>query len=548
MSATILIRSLTIGHDPLVLANNVDLTIAPGHVIGLVGPNGAGKTTLLRLIAGQDPVGAGTINVAPPSATVGYLPQEVQATGNDSTDETVLEFVGRRTGVAAAEAAMNAAADALATGAANADDHYATALETWLALGGADLDSRVAIAMADVGLQVAPSHRVAELSGGQAARLGLGSLLLARFDIFCLDEPTNNLDTAGLATLENFVCAQRNAVVLVSHDRTFLERVATDIVELDPIEKRGQTFSGGYRAYLDERELRKRHEREAFDDYEQTRSDLLGRANTVRNWTYEGVKSAKKKTDNDKIGSKKRAESSEKQAAKARRLERAADRIEEVAEPRKVWELRYEIAAAPRSGDLVASLRGAAVTLGTFRLGPVDLDLHWADRVVITGPNGAGKSTLLGVLLGEIAPTEGTATLGNSVEVGVLDQRRTLFDTSDTLMTITERELPLLLLPDRRTLLAKFGLGADDVRRPAAQLSPGERTRAQLALFQARGVNLLVLDEPTNHLDLPAIEQLEAALDRFEGTLILVTHDRQMLENVAVTRQVEVADGVVRIL
>jgi ATPase subunit of ABC transporter with duplicated ATPase domains len=548
MSATILIRSLTIGHDPLVLATNVNLTIAPGHVIGLVGPNGAGKTTLLRMIARQGPVGAGSISVAPPSATVGYLPQEVQATGNDSTDETVAEFIGRRTGVTAAEAAMNAAADALATGTANADDHYATALETWLALGGADLDSRVAVAMADVGLQVAPSHRVAELSGGQAARLGLASLLLARFDIFCLDEPTNNLDTAGLATLEAFVRAQRNAVVLVSHDRAFLERVATDIVELDPIEKRGQTFSGGYRAYLDERELRKRHEREAFDDYEQTRSDLLGRANTVRNWTYEGVKSAKKKTDNDKIGAKKRAESSEKQAAKARRLERAADRIEEVAEPRKVWELRYEIAAAPRSGDLVASLRGAAVTRDTFRLGPIDLDLHWADRMVITGPNGAGKSTLLGVLLGEITPTEGTATLGNSVAVGVLDQRRTLFDTSDTLMTITERELPLLLLPDRRTLLAKFGLGADDVRRPAAQLSPGERTRAQLALFQARGVNLLVLDEPTNHLDLPAIEQLEAALDRYEGTLILVTHDRQMLENVAVTRHVEVTDGVVRIL
>jgi ATPase subunit of ABC transporter with duplicated ATPase domains len=545
MSATILIRSLTIGHDPIVLASNVDLTIAPGHVIGLVGPNGAGKTTLLRMIAGLGPISEGSVVLAPPTATVGYLPQEVQGASETTASETIVEFVGRRTGVNAAETAMNAAADEMAAGQPSADDRYAESLDRWLALGGADLDSRLETALADVGLHAATTHRVAELSGGQAARLGLASLLLARFDIFCLDEPTNNLDTQGLATLEQFVRAQRNAVVLVSHDRSFLEQVATEIVELDPIERRAQTFAGGYRAYLDERELRKRHEREAFEDYESAKGDLLGRANTVRNWTYEGVKAAKKKTDNDKIGAKKRAESSEKQAAKARRLERAAERLDEVAEPRKVWELRYEIAAASRSGDLVASLRGAVVDRGDFRLGPVDLDIHWADRLVITGPNGAGKSTLLAMLLGELSPTSGTAILGSGVQSGVLDQRRTLFETSDSLMKITERELPSLLLPDRRTLLAKFGLGADDVRRPAVELSPGERTRAQMAIFQARGVNLLVLDEPTNHLDLPAIEQLESALDRYEGTLILVTHDRQMLDNVRVTRSVSVDHGVV---
>jgi ATPase subunit of ABC transporter with duplicated ATPase domains len=547
MSATILLRSLTIGHDPVVLAANVDLTIAPGHVIGLVGPNGAGKTTLLRMIAGLGSVSAGTIVLAPPAATVGYLPQEVQGAAETTTTETITDFVGRRTGVAAAEEAMNASADAMAAGEPGADDAYAAALDRWLALGGADIDSRLAAALADVGLSAATSHRVSELSGGQAARLGLASLLLARFDIFCLDEPTNNLDTAGLATLEQFVRAQRNAVVLVSHDRSFLEHVATDIVELDPVERRAQTFSGGYQSYLDERELRKRHEREAYDDYESARGDLLGRARTVRNWTYEGVKSAKQKTDNDKIGAKKRAESSEKQAAKARRLERAADRLDEVAEPRKVWELQYEIAAASRSGNLVASLRGATVDRGDFRLGPVDLDIHWADRVVVTGPNGSGKSTLLALLLGELTPTSGTVSLGSGVEGGVLDQRRTLFETNDSLMTITERELPALLLPDRRTLLAKFGLGSDDVRRPAAELSPGERTRAQMAIFQARGVNLLVLDEPTNHLDLPAIEQLEAALDRYEGTLILVTHDRQMLDNVTVTRSISVDAGKVTV-
>lgn len=542
MSATILLRALTIGHDPVVLATGVDLTIAPGHVLGLVGANGAGKTTLLRMIAGLAPVSSGSVTYAPPHASVGYLPQEVQG-GDTNLQESVLEFVSRRTGVHDAEIEMNMAADDLARSVVGAEDRYTEALDRWLSLGGADLDSRFESALFEVGLDVAPTRLVHELSGGQAARLGLACLLLARFDVFCLDEPTNNLDPAGLATLEKFVRTQKNAVVLVSHDRAFLERVTTEIVELDPIERRALTYSGGYRSYLDEREVRRRHEREAFENYEATKDDLLSRARTVRNWTYEGVKAAKKKTDNDKIGAKKRAESSEKQAAKARRLERAAERIDEVGEPRKVWELRYEIAPAGRSGQVVASLRGAVVERGVFRLGPVDLDIHWADRIAITGPNGAGKSTLLALLLGELAPTSGTAHLGHSVEVGVLDQRRTLFETDNSLLTISEHELPALLLPDRRTLLAKFGLGTNDVDRPASLLSPGERTRAQLAFFQARGVNLLVLDEPTNHLDLPAIEQLEAALNRYEGTLILVTHDRKMLEAVTLTRSMSVAHG-----
>ncbi len=547
MSATILLRALTIGHDPLVLATGVDLTIAPGHVIGLVGANGAGKTTLLRMVAGLLPVSVGSIAFAPPQALVGYLPQEVQGAREADANETVLDFVGRRTGVRDAEQEMDRAADDLARGTAGADQQYADALERWLSLGGADLDSRFEAALFDVGLQTEPTHLVSQLSGGQAARLGLACLLLARFDVFCLDEPTNNLDAGGLAILEQFIRAQRNAVVLVSHDRAFLERVTTDIVELDPIERRALTFSGGYRSYLEERELRRRHDREAFEDYDASHGDLLARARTVRNWTYEGVKAAKKKSDNDKIGAKKRAESSEKQAAKARRLERAAERLAEVPEPRKVWELRYEIAAAGRSGELVASLRSAIVDRGGFRLGPIDLDVHWADRIAIAGPNGAGKSTLLALLLGELEPTSGSSKLGHSVEIGVLDQRRTLFETNDSLMKITERELPTLMVPERRTLLAKFGLGSDDVARPASELSPGERTRAQLAIFQARGVNLLVLDEPTNHLDLPAIEQLEAALDRYEGTLLLVTHDRQMRDAVTLTRFIDVDNGQVSV-
>ena len=542
--ATLVVRGLTIGHDPVILAEAIDLVVAPGHVIGLVGPNGAGKTTFLRTLAGLVGPGAGSVSAAPPDATIGYLPQEVQSDAPEG--ETVAAFLLRRTGVGEAEVAMEEGATELAAGTPGADVRYGDALERWLALGGADFEPRAAAVRAELGLDVPDDQPVVSLSGGQAGRLGLASLLLARFGVFLLDEPTNNLDLDGLRRLEQLMADLRVPVVLVSHDRTFLEATATEILELDPLERKAGLFGGGYRAYLDERDVARRHAQEAFDDYADTRSDLLDRARTVRNWTYQGVKKAKaKKPDGDKIGAKKRAESSEKMAGKASRLEKAAERLDEVVEPRKVWQLQYSIASAARSGSLVASLRGAVVERGSFRLGPVDLDVHAGDRIVVTGPNGGGKSTLLGALLGQIELSAGTRRAGSGVAVGSLDQTRELFDGAPTLVDAVRRELPALTVPEIRTLLAKFGLGADDVHRPTSSLSPGERTRAVLALFQARSVNCLVLDEPTNHLDLPAIEQLEQALDGYDATLLLVTHDRRMLETVSITRHLRVDHGVV---
>jgi len=256
------------------------------------------------------------------------------------------------------------------------------------------------------------------------------------------------------------------------------------------------------------------------------------------------VRNARRKaTDNDKLGRKFRAEATEKQAAKARQTDRMIERLEAVEEPRKEWELRMSIAAAPRSGAVVATLRAAVVRRGEFTLGPLDLQVDWADRIAITGANGAGKSTLLAVLLGRLRPDEGSASLGPGVVVGEVDQARGAFLGDAPLIDAFRAQVPDLLPAEVRTLLAKFGLRADHVLRPAGTLSPGERTRAALALLQARGVNLLVLDEPTNHLDLPAIEQLESALESYAGTLLLVTHDRRMLHAVRVTRRWDVADG-----
>ncbi|WP_326551236.1 ABC-F family ATP-binding cassette domain-containing protein [Micromonospora sp. NBC_01813] len=534
MSATLIVKDLSAGHGDRQLFAGLDLVVAPGDVIGLVGANGAGKSTLLRILAGAEPPEAGTVTRNPPTANVGLLPQEPQR----RPGETVRDFLARRTGVAAAQQAMDAAAEALSVGGAGADDAYAVALERWLDLGGADLDERAGQVVADLGLTVALDRPMTALSGGQAARAQLASLLLSRYDVVLLDEPTNDLDLAGLARLEQFVTGLRAGTVLVSHDREFLARTVTRVVELDLAQQQVNHYGGGYAGYLEEREVARRHAREAFEEYADTRAGLEARARTQRAWMEKGVRNARRKaTDNDKFVANFRGETSEKQAAKARQTDRMIERMEVVEEPRKKWELRMEIAAAPRSGAVVAVARQAVVRRGEFTLGPVDLQIDWADRVAITGPNGSGKSTLLAALLGRLPLDSGESWLGPGVVVGEVDQARGLFLRDEPVLDAF-RAAADLAPAEARTLLAKFGLRADHVLRPAATLSPGERTRAALALLQARGVNLLVLDEPTNHLDLPAIEQLESALESFNGTLLLVTHDRRMLESVRLTRRI----------
>ncbi|MFJ6487205.1 ABC-F family ATP-binding cassette domain-containing protein [Streptomyces californicus] len=540
MTATLVAKDLAAGHGDRTLFAGLDLVVAPGDVIGLVGVNGAGKSSLLRLLAGLDRPEEGELRLSPPTATVGHLPQEPERRDG----ETVAEFLARRTGVADAQSTMDQATEALVAGAPGADDAYSEALERWLALGGADLDERAEQVAAELGLTVGLDRPMTALSGGQAARAGLASLLLSRYDVFLLDEPTNDLDLDGLERLERFVSGLRAGTVVISHDREFLMRTVTRVLELDLAQQQITLYGGGYAAYLEERETARRHAREEYEEYADKKASLEARGHMQRSWMDKGVKNARRKaTDGDKLGRNARSEASEKQAAKARQTQRMIERLDVVEEPRKEWELRMEIASAPRSGSVVATLREATVKRGDFTFGPASLQIDWADRVAITGANGAGKSTLLAALLERLSLDSGHAALGSGVVVGEVDQARRLFLGTQTLLEAFCAAVPDTQPAEVRTLLAKFGLRADHVTRPATSLSPGERTRAALALLQGRGVNLLVLDEPTNHLDLPAIEQLEAALETYTGTLLLVTHDRRMLEAVRTTRRVEVADG-----
>lgn len=544
MTATLVAKDVAGGYAHRTLFEHVDLTVAPGDVIGVVGANGAGKSTLLRILAGALQPLSGTVSVAPADAFIGWLPQEHERIPG----ETVSGYIARRTGCAAATQSMEAAAEALADPTPADTDAYSAALDHWLATGAADLEERLPAVLADLGLDtgaVRPdSTPMTALSGGQAARVGLAALLLSRFDIVLLDEPTNDLDLDGLARLERFVGELRGGVVLVSHDREFLARSVTRVLELDLAQHTTTVFGGGYDSYLEERAVNRRHKREQYEEFADKKADLVARARTQREWSSQGVRNAMRKApDNDKNRRRAQTESSEKQAQKVRQMESRIARLEEVEEPRKEWTLQFTIGSAPRSSSVVATLDNAVVRHGEFVLGPVSLQVDAGERIGITGPNGAGKSTLLGLLLGRIQPDEGRAGLGANVAVGEIDQARAEFDGPSRLIDRFEQHVPDWPTAEVRTLLAKFGLGADHVERAAQDLSPGERTRAGLALLQARGVNALVLDEPTNHLDLPAIEQLEQALESYEGALLLVTHDRRMLQNVRLDRTWRVEGG-----
>jgi ATPase subunit of ABC transporter with duplicated ATPase domains len=514
---TLAAADVTKSHGAQLVLSGVSLVVPSGARIGLVGPNGVGKSTLLRILAGLEEPDRGTVRRSPPGLAVGYLPQEADA----APGETLLGYLARRTGVAEAESALDRLTERLDREPALVEAH-AEALDRFLRLGGTDLAARAGAVASDLGLDVPLDAPLGALSGGESARARLAAVLLARFDVFLLDEPTNDLDFTGLERLERFVRELAGAAVIVSHDRDFLDRTVTRVVELDEWRRGAAEYAGGWSEYERVREAGLRRQYEAYGGYTEEKARLEEQMRRMQRWEERGYGQGRKKKKTKDVKS-----------AIGGRI----DRLEAVDKPYEPWQLRLRLGGDQRPGELVARLEQAVVERGSFQLGPVDLTLGWRDRLAIVGPNGSGKTTLLDALLGRIPLASGTRSIGAGVILGELDQRRTELATGPLLAQfVSASGLPS---GEARTLLAKFGIGADDVNRDCSSLSPGERTRAVLALLVARGVNCLVLDEPTNHLDVPAIEELEQALAAFEGTVVLVTHDRRFLERFAATRTLE---------
>src|SRR4051794_22583712 len=431
MAGTLIARDLHKTHGTATILAGVSVTVAPGDVLGVVGPNGAGKSTLLRLLAGLEKPDRGSVRLT--AGAAGYLPQEPDR----APGERLQDYLARRTGVAAADARVHAATDAMAAEEPGAAEAYAHAFEAWLALGGADLEPRAETVLRDLGLDPALLELEAvALSGGEAARAALAAILLSRFDVLLLDEPTNDLDFDGLHRLERFVAERPGGAVIVSHDRAFLERTVTRVLEIDEIAHTATEFGGGWAGYQELRATAARHAEEQYETYSAKRDRLSDRAHTQRQWADRGVRKAKASSgsEKDKFVRNRSAERSEKQASKVRASEKAIERLDVVEKPWKRWELQLRFGGGERSGDVTVRFDSALLRRGSFALGPLDLELAWGERVALVGPNGSGKTTLVDALTGRLALSSGTRWIGPVVRIGTLDQARAGFDGPDALI------------------------------------------------------------------------------------------------------------------
>jgi ATPase subunit of ABC transporter with duplicated ATPase domains len=511
---------------------NLSLTLSGTRRAALVGPNGAGKTTLLRLLAGVTAPEHGSVALGP-GDRVGYLPQEPP--GADLTIDHLLgAALGEVWELHAELAQLETRLDEPAALAA-----YGEAQERFGALGGwalhAQLDgARDALGIAHVPLD-AP---LGTLSGGEAARALLAGVLLARPTVLLLDEPTNHLDLDGLAWLEEFLLAFAGAVLVVSHDRRFLDETVTQIAELDG----GALawYEGGYTEYRDEKTRRtarleldyeaqqKRHRRlEA--DIAATRGFALHTETTVSRAAAPKMKRYAKKV-------------ARKAQAREGRLRRELESDEHIEKPRHVGPLKIELEGGG-GGRLVAALRDVSAGWdGEPLLRDVSLTIHGRDRIAITGPNGAGKSTLLALLQGELAPLAGSVE--RPVRAAVLPQGADALPADVPAVAFVRRHADVPEGEARR-LLGHFGLEGAAALRPLGRLSPGERARTAIAAMVAARAELLLLDEPTNHLDFPSLDVLETALREYPGAIVAVSHDRAFLEAIGTDRRVRVRDGVV---
>ena len=531
---------LTIRFGGRLILDSASFSLHPGSKTGVVGPNGSGKTTLLATLAGVSRAERGSVSIAP-GAHVGYLAQGVLPDDDRALGEVLDVATG---GLVRARQAFDRAAAALAepstatTGDTRRLDAYDHALATLEDRGGFGALDHLDVLLTRFGLtDRALDTPLGALSGGEKTRAALAALLLARPDILLLDEPTNHLDIEGLAWLERFLVTFTGTVVVVSHDRLFLDRVVSSVLSIDPTTARVTRSSGGYSDFLAERDRLAaehaagyRRQREEITRVERDVAVLSRRASS---------RERESQHDFHRARAKKIARTAK---VRERRLERQLDDGERIEKPVQSWGLALDFGVPPESSRSVVQMDGVSVSLGGRTvLGDVSLAIGFGERVAVAGTNGSGKTTLLRLIAGDLVPDRGVVRLGPSVVTGHFAQEHASVDSGRTVLD-QARAVATMSESDTRTFLHRFLFGEEAVTQVAGTLSFGERARLALALLVLRGANLLLMDEPLNHLDIDAREQFERALRSYGGTLVMVSHDRAAITRVA-TRTVLVRDA-----
>ena len=518
------------------LFQHVSFTVNRGERVGLIGPNGCGKTTLLRIILGEEGADSGSVMFNPSDLRVGYLPQ-----GLEVPDDTPMQDVlfSRAAELRAVEAEIDDLAARMATANGNLDDlmvTYGDALEhledlSYTVESGDSERILAGLSLDDVPLDTPVGH----LSGGQKTRLGLAALLIDDPQLLILDEPTNHLDITALEWLEGWLRDFSGGVLIVSHDRTFLDETITRVVAMHDYTP-GQThtvrvFEGNYSAYVGavKSELDKQWAQWRDQQVEIARLQADMRRTMARSVRKENATI----NDQQRRYAKKVAQ---KAKAKETRIQRYIDSVDRVEKPRQTWNLKLDFGDLPTPGQDVIFAEGLSIGYAASAplLRDLTLTLRAGERIAVLGPNGHGKSTLLKTLIGELVALEGRVRVGSSVRIGYLAQEQETLDPASNALDVIQSSAPLSHT-DARSFLHYFLFAGDDVFMPVGDLSFGERARLMLAVLVARGANLLVLDEPINHLDVAAREKFEEALAAFQGSVLAVVHDRYFVDKFATT-------------
>ncbi len=515
-----------------VVLKKINLLVNPGERWGLVGVNGSGKTTLLRIIAGEDSADHGKAVFGEKKTRLGYLPQGFKF----QPAETVSGFLSRMVGdINLLSNALGEAAIAIANGDTHPDiqANYDRLLDDLQR--ASENTGRVPQMMKALGLAHIPADMPAEnLSGGQKTRLGLAGILLSDPYLLLLDEPTNHLDIEMLEWLENWLRDFRHSALIVSHDRAFLDHVATGIFELDSITHTIKAYSGNYSDYLEARIAEKQKYMQQYQDQQVEIQKLQASAQHVR--SLGKFKKGGKADTGDKFARGFFANRSLETMRRAKQLEQRLSRLlneDHLDRPKPTWEMKIDFDNIPTSGRDVLSFEHLSVGYGqNVLLKDISLNIRLGQRIALVGPNGCGKTTLLRTIAGKIPPLDGSLRLGSGVNLGYMSQEQEeLLTGSNALETI------LSIIPssqtEARAFLSRYLFTGDDVFIPLPQLSYGERSRLALACLVARGCNFLLLDEPINHLDIPSRTRFEQALAEFSGTILAVVHDRYFIESFA---------------
>ncbi|MEJ7838907.1 MAG: ABC-F family ATP-binding cassette domain-containing protein [Thermomicrobiales bacterium] len=531
------VNSVSKRYGDSIILDSVTCIVNAGDRVGLIGPNGAGKSTLLRIMLGHELPDSGSVSVVPDTKP-GFLRQGF----TDLQTGTLSDLLDIPTyGLLAAARTMDESAAALADPALDpevANAHYDQAIAKFDARGGySAIDSLVAL-LDTFRLGDIPFEReLSSLSGGQKTRAGLAALLSARPDLLILDEPTNHLDSEAQSWLADFLTDYRGAVLVVSHDRGFLDRVINHILELDGLSHRLKHYAGTYSDYS----ATKRHEEEEqAAAWHRQQKEVRRIEQDIRS-----MESKSRHIENNTIDfaiRKKAAKIVRPAVVRKAKLERMLDSEEAVDKPTRQWGMSASFAGTTNGPRDVAILDDVHASYGdTVVLRGLSLHIRHGDRLAITGPNGSGKTTLLRLLTGELQAESGSVRLGHGVRLGYFAQEQEHLDLERTVIDQARREADLSE-SDLRTFLHRYLFGGDTVHRHIGDLSYGERARLMLALLALRGTDLLLLDEPLNHLDINARENFEQALEQFEGTIVFVGHDQYAIDRLA-NQVIELRDG-----